>query len=98
MTRSLTAFVLLASLAACGDDPVPEQQADDERSARGEVLGGTISDDMIPLDQRRSQSPPLRSDESGDSDESGTADPSDASSEELPAAEAPTEPAEETDG
>ena len=30
-----------------------------DRAAKGEVLGGTISDDMIPLDRLRSQSPPV---------------------------------------
>jgi len=44
----------LAQLAACGGaDP-----ADDSRSASGEVLEGTISDDMLPVDRVRSE-PPL---------------------------------------
>ena len=57
--------VLLAAgaalLSACGDDaPAPEDGEEAERNAQGEVLGGTISDDMLPLDRLRSQSPPLR--------------------------------------
>lgn len=60
-----SAAVLLAAgaalLSACGDDaPTPESGEDAERNAQGEVLGGTISDDMLPLDRLRSQSPPLR--------------------------------------
>lgn len=49
-------FVLapLCLLAACGDDPVP---VDEGRLASGEVLEGTISDDMLPLDRLRSQAP-----------------------------------------
>jgi len=44
----------LAQLAACGGaDP-----ADDSRSASGEVLEGTISDAMLPVDSVRSE-PPL---------------------------------------
>jgi hypothetical protein len=44
----------LALLAACGgDSPV-----DEDRAASGEVLEGTISDAMLPLDRVRSQ-PPL---------------------------------------
>lgn len=59
----LAVFGLLA-LASCSDEPaVVEEQADDAQSeAAGEVLGGTISDDMLPLDQLRSQSPPAASD------------------------------------
>ena len=45
----------LALLAACGEQ-TPER-TDDAREAEGEVLGGTISDEMLPLDQLRSQSP-----------------------------------------
>ncbi|MDA0818671.1 MAG: hypothetical protein O2879_00090 [Proteobacteria bacterium] len=35
-------------------------RADDAREAEGEVLGGSISDDMLSLDQLQSQSPPIR--------------------------------------
>lgn len=45
---------LLALLAACGGDT----PADDGRAASGEVLEGTISDSMLPLDRVRSE-PPL---------------------------------------
>ena len=44
----------LALLAACGGDA----PADDGRSASGEVLEGTISDAMLPLDRVQSE-PPL---------------------------------------
>ena len=48
-------------VSACGGDTPPEEtEAEAERNAKGEVIGGTISDAMIPLDQLRSQSPPVR--------------------------------------
>jgi len=49
----------LVLASACGED-APERSADDGREATGEVLGGSISDDMLPLDQLQSQSPPIR--------------------------------------
>jgi hypothetical protein len=52
--RSLAAVLLpLAMLAACHKSP-----ENDKRSATGEVLPGTTSDDMIPLGELTSQ-PPL---------------------------------------
>lgn len=53
LPRSLALFLPLALLAAC-DKPAGK----DSRSASGEVLEGTISDDMLPLDKLKSQ-PPL---------------------------------------
>lgn len=47
----LTATLLLAS---CGDDG---DVSDDGREASGEVLEGSISDEMLPLEQVRSQAP-----------------------------------------
>jgi hypothetical protein len=55
-TRLLALLLPLGTLAACGG----EQSAGPERkTAAGEVLGGTVSDAMLPLDTVRSQSPPL---------------------------------------
>lgn len=54
--RLMAAAVLGLLLTACGggaDDG-------DERTASGEVLEGTISDAMLPLDQVTSQPPPLK--------------------------------------
>ena len=60
-TRSLI-VVLAASLAlaGCGDDKAPAAEGNAGDKARGEVLGGTINDAMLPLDSVTSQSPPLR--------------------------------------
>lgn len=55
--RLLVPLLATAALAACGGEA---ETGPERRSAAGEVLGGTISDDMLPLDTVRSQSPPLR--------------------------------------
>jgi hypothetical protein len=46
-------MILAALLAACGEEPA----ADDGRAASGDVLEGTISDAMLPLDRVRSEAP-----------------------------------------
>ena len=51
--RLIIALLPLALLAACND-----QVSDDSRSASGEVLEGTVSDAMLPVDRVRSE-PPL---------------------------------------
>jgi hypothetical protein len=55
LTRFLAPLVPLALLAACGDEPAADG---DGRSASGQILEGTISDDMLPLDKVQSE-PPL---------------------------------------
>lgn len=50
--RPLLALVPIALLAACGEETPPE-----EGELSGEVLEGTISDEMLPLDQVRSRAP-----------------------------------------
>ena len=72
--RSLLALTALA-LGAC-DSSDPAQTAPGGNRAEGEVLGGTISDDMIPLDSLRSQSPPLRPAPEGPSGDAGDDDAS----------------------
>lgn len=72
-------------LAACGDDATSNGEVDDGTAAEGEVLGGTISDEMLPLDRLQSQSPPLR--EESDSSDGGSSS-GNAESETAPPAEA----------
>jgi hypothetical protein len=56
LTRLITfALALLALPLVSGCDKAAKN---DKRSASGEVLKGTISDDMLPLDKLKSQ-PPL---------------------------------------
>ena len=75
MTRRIIPIAALLLLAACQDDVPAETEADAEREAEGEVLGGTISDDMLPLDDVRSQSPPLQENGEGGSGDSETTAP-----------------------
>jgi hypothetical protein len=50
----------LLFLTACGDEAEPEADTANATGgeAAGEVLGGTISDDMLPLEELTSTSPP----------------------------------------
>jgi hypothetical protein len=54
LKRLAVPLPVLVLLAACGS----EAPTNDSRSASGEVLEGTISDKMLPVDQVRSE-PPL---------------------------------------
>lgn len=103
-TRSLI-VVLAASLAlaGCGDDKTPAAEGNASNKARGEVLGGTINDAMLPLDSVTSQSPPLREDPTegasttsggGDQDE-GAAATSETPAEGAAEGEGETAPASE---
>lgn len=82
MTDKRLIFVLpaLALLGACGE----EAPTDDGRSASGEVLEGTISDAMLPLDRVQSE-PPLEDPEAFAKAQS---DADDAASEAAPEGEA----------
>ena len=53
--RALIALASLALIASCGKDEVAQS---DGRSASGEVLEGTVSDAMLPVDRVQSE-PPL---------------------------------------
>ncbi|MFN2099845.1 hypothetical protein [Altererythrobacter sp. MF3-039] len=81
-------------LAGCGEEKV-DRSSDDDRTASGEVRGGTISDEMLPLDTIRSQSPPLRVDTRPAADGSSDSDTdSEADAEEAPAESESDVPAE----
>ena len=71
MNRRIALIAPLVLLAACQDEPAVEAGDDNAREAEGEVLGGTISDDMLPLDTLRSQSPPLDGDGEGENNGGG---------------------------
>lgn len=45
------------ALASCGESAEVVEEDNEDATARGEVLGGTISDDMLPLDTLTSQAP-----------------------------------------
>ena len=82
MKYRFTVTIAALLLAGCGG---AEKGAEGERkSAAGDVLGGSISDAMLPLDSVTSQSPPLRETPASDSTASASGKPPRA----APAAEA----------
>lgn len=88
--KAMAVALATCLLAACGDDA--RRGENDDRTAAGEVRGGTISDEMLPLDQLKSQSPPQRvvSVATGDADseenaEAGEEAPADEAAEPEPA-------------
>jgi hypothetical protein len=62
----LAALASLMLLAACNGSG---EKGPERKTAAGEVLGGSISDSMLPLDTVQSQSPPLRESAAGSADE-----------------------------
>ncbi|MBT8426925.1 MAG: hypothetical protein KJO02_02730 [Erythrobacter sp.] len=58
MKRLVSVLAVSLVLASCGKDAAEVEERNADSTARGEVLGGTISDDMLPLDTVQSQSPP----------------------------------------
>lgn len=78
--RSLFLLAAGAALLAACDSASTDDTGEDKaaRNAKGEVLGGTISDDMIPLERLRSQSPPLREVRASATDSAGTAEADDS--------------------
>jgi hypothetical protein len=93
LTRFLALLLPLVLLAGCN-----KPSKNDERSASGEVLQGTISDDMLPLDKLKSEPPLLapsaraKTPEGVEDAASGEPDAADATSAEPgePATPAPT--------
>ncbi len=85
MQRTVSTIVLTTALAACGSGDVPATA--DGADAQGEIRGGTISDAMLPLDQLKSESPPLRP-APGESGEPAAAGDDEASEGEAEAGEA----------
>lgn len=60
ITQGAFACAVAATLTACSESPEPAQEqspAEQGGEAAGDVLGGTISDDMIALEALTSQSP-----------------------------------------
>lgn len=86
MKFRLTPTIAALLLAGCGG---AEKGTEGERkSAAGDVLGGSISDAMLPLDSVTSQSPPLRETPASDSPAAAPGKPPKA----APAAEAEPAP------
>ncbi|WP_157799477.1 hypothetical protein [Qipengyuania seohaensis] len=88
-------------MAGCQDEPGEVAADDGMQTAEGEVLGGTISDDMLPLATQTSQAPPLRQksdDEPTAASSDGDAAETQDDSAEEPSAAEPAEPADEAEG
>lgn len=83
-------LLLTATLAGCGQEPA---EPDDQRSAAGEVLEGTISDEMLPLGQLRSQPPLERTAPEGDA--AATSEAGDAVEATEPESDGPESEADE---
>lgn len=58
MKYSWVGVAALLALTACEDEAGTAVSTETGGEAAGEVLGGTISDDMIPLEELTSTSPP----------------------------------------
>ena len=52
------AIAPLVLLSACEEEVAPVENTEVGGEAAGEILGGTISDDMLPLEELTSTSPP----------------------------------------
>ena len=73
ITSVLTGAAVTGALLLASCNAEPERSADDTRDAGGEVLEGTIRDEMIQFDQLRSQGVPAEV-EAGDGAEDGAGD------------------------
>ncbi|KRA82588.1 hypothetical protein [Altererythrobacter sp. Root672] len=85
--RLISALAALTLLSGCGGAKTSTD--DDSRSASGEVLEGTASDAMLPVDQVRSQAPFAPPERTGGAAGTDAAQPG----EETPALEGATEAA-----
>lgn len=86
------ALPMVLTLAACGG--ADDGAQDERKTAAGEVLGGTISDDMLPLDTVTSQNPPVRESSSERDEAEPAASGSEGDDEEAGADGPASEPAE----
>lgn len=95
MRKLCVPFAALLALSACEEEAPEAVSTETGGEAAGEILGGTISDDMIPLEELTSTSPPA---EPLPSERSGPGAPAQASgsAEAEEEAEPETETAEPT--
>ena len=102
MNRLIALVLGAVLLAGCSGDPAENRDNAGELAAEGEVLGGSISDAMIPLESLRSQSPTLRAEpaveDSPDDEAESEGDATGPEAGPAPAqAEPPIEEAEDVD-
>ncbi len=90
MTKWIAPALLAIALTACSGDEA--KKAAGAGTAQGEVLPGSVSDAMVPLDQVKSQAPLApKADSSGKPDDKAEVTPAKA----KPASEPAAAPAEE---
>lgn len=71
-SRIVLALPALLALAACDEEAAPDEApVETGGEASGDVLEGTISDDMLPLEDLTSTSPPAPGQELTEDGESG---------------------------
>ena len=92
IARSLPFVAVCLVVTACKDGAATPEGENESLDARGEVLGGSISDAMLPLDTLTSQAPPLRTAEVAEDGAEGEGDATlaeqvDEAAESAPAAE-----------
>jgi len=71
MIRIATLAIALGLLAACESEPEPVAT---NANAEGDVLEGSISDEMLPLDRLQSKSPPAAGGSNANDDGNGDAE------------------------
>ena len=91
IARATVPLLAALLLAACGGGSDTAPAEDGTGGAAGEVLGGTISDEMLPLDTVRTQAPlrPPPPSEEGASAEEGAEEAADTAPTAEPAADTP---------
>lgn len=88
---ALTVLSLVAVLVTACSSETPATSEDDNELAKGEILGGSISDAMLPLESVTSQSPPLAAQPVTAGDPATSADGDEAEGDADMAAEPPVE-------
>jgi hypothetical protein len=86
MTRLIAPALLAVLLSGCGGDGA--KKAEGAGTAQGEVLPGSVSDAMIPVDQIKSQAPLAPKVEGADKSDSKVSDKAKDEPANKPAAEA----------
>ncbi len=83
MTKRMASALLILTLAACGGDEA--KKAEGAGTVEGEILPGSASDAMIPLDSVKSQAPLAPKAEGADKKDAA-AKPADKAAAKAPAA------------
>lgn len=80
-------FSSLLLLAGCEDEAPAVDTSETGGEVSGEILGGTISDEMIPLEQLTSTSPPAERPRSSETSQETSPSTTETNEQETPSAE-----------